>query len=84
MNTAPANQAMGLDQSINQARDFLSQYYSDTTNHEKPDKEMYEREQEVMRQLRYTVSLTTREGGSKSVDIFTLCIFTLPLMIMMI
>ena len=55
MNTAPANQAMGLDQSINQARDFLSQYYSDTTNHEKPDKEMYEREQEVMRQLRYTV-----------------------------
>ena len=52
MNINPANKALELDQSITQARDFLAQYYSDTTNHEKPDKEMYEREQEVMRQLR--------------------------------
>ena len=53
MNTNPANKALTLDQSIIQARDFISQYYSDTLNHEKPVKERAEREKEVIQQLRY-------------------------------
>ena len=53
MNTNPANKALTLDQSIIQARDFISQYYSDTINHEKPVKERAEREKEVIQQLRY-------------------------------
>ena len=53
MNTNPANKALTLEQSILQARDFISQYYSDTFNHEKPVKEQAEREKEVIQQLRY-------------------------------
>ena len=53
MNTAPNNKAMTLDQSIIQAKDFISQYYSDTVNHKKPAKEQAEREKEVIQQLRY-------------------------------
>ena len=52
MNTNPANKALGLDQSINQARDFLAQYYSDTINHEKPARDHADREKEVIQQLR--------------------------------
>ena len=55
MNTNAANKAMTLDQSIIQARDFISQYYSDTLNHEKPVKERAEREKEVIQQLRYVI-----------------------------
>ena len=53
MNTAPNNKAMTLDQSIIQAKDFISQYYNDMVNHEKPAKEKAEREKEVIQQLRY-------------------------------
>ena len=53
MNTNPANKALTLEQSILQARDFISQYYSDTVNHKKPVKERAEREKEVIQQLRY-------------------------------
>ena len=53
MNTNPANKALTLEQSIIQARDFISQYYNDTINHEKPAKEKADREKEVIQQLRY-------------------------------
>mgnify|MGYP001269953489 CR=1 FL=1 len=53
MNTNPANKAMTLDHSILQAKDFISQYYSDTVNHKKPAKEQAQREKEVTQQLRY-------------------------------
>ena len=57
MNTAPNNKAMTLDQSIIQAKDFISQYYSDTVNHKKPAREQAEREKEVIQQLRYQSEL---------------------------
>ena len=52
MNTTAANLPLGLDTAITQARDFLSQYYSDNINHEKPVKSHAEREREVLQQLR--------------------------------
>ena len=57
MNTNPANKALSNDQAIIQARDFLSQYYSDSLNHEKPQKSHAEREKEVLKQLRYVLDL---------------------------
>ena len=53
MNTNPAIKALTLDQSIIQARDFISQNNSDTVSHEKPVKERAEREKEVIQPLRY-------------------------------
>ena len=53
MNTNPANKALTLEQSIIQARDFISQYYNDMENHEMPAMEQAEREKEVIQQLRY-------------------------------
>ena len=55
MNTSPANKALSNDQAIIQARDFLAQYYSDSLNHEKPQKPHAEREKEVLKQLRYVI-----------------------------
>ena len=51
MNVGPKNGPLTLEESIVQARDFLDQYYSDTTNHEEPKLERAEREQEVMQQI---------------------------------
>ena len=52
MNTTPANKALSPDTAINQAVDFLHQYYNDALNHEKPEKSHAEREREVLQQLR--------------------------------
>ena len=52
MNTTPANQPLSSDTAMNQAKDFLYQYYSDTLNHDKPEKSQSEREREVVQQLR--------------------------------
>ena len=52
MNTSPANKALSPDTAINQAVDFLHQYYNDTINHEKPERSHAEREREVLQELR--------------------------------
>ena len=52
MNTTAANKPLSNDKAIIQARDFLSQYYSDNINHEKPQKPHAEREKEVLKELR--------------------------------
>ena len=56
MNTTPANQPLSSDTAMNQAKDFIYQYYSDTVNHGKPEKSQSEREKEVVQQLRLTGS----------------------------
>ena len=48
MNTDPHNKPLSADAAINQARDFLQQYYSDTLNHEKPSQPKAVREKEVL------------------------------------
>jgi len=52
MNTNAQNKPMTVEKSILQARDFLSQYYNDHVNHEKPKKPQSEREKEVIQQIR--------------------------------
>ena len=52
MNTTAASKALSSDTAMNQAKDFLFQYYNDTVNHDKPEKCHAEREKEVMQQLR--------------------------------
>ena len=52
MNTTSASKALSPDTAINQAVDFLHQYYNDTVNHDKPAKTHSEREKEVLQQLR--------------------------------
>ena len=52
MNTAAASKALSSDTAINQAIDFLAQYYNDTVNHGVPEKSHSEREKEVLQQLR--------------------------------
>ena len=59
MNTTPANQPLSSDTAMNQAKDFIYQYYSDTLNHEKPEKSQTEREREVVQQLRWRPGLLT-------------------------
>ena len=56
MNTDPHNKPLSTDAAINQAKDFLQQYYSDTLNHEKPSQPQAVREKEVLEQLRLTGS----------------------------
>ena len=52
MNTSAHNKALGVDQAITQARDFLAQYYSDTAHHDKPELAQADREREVLQQIR--------------------------------
>ena len=47
----PMNKPLTLDKSLAQAKDFLKQYYADTTNHEKPEKNIKERQAEVRRNM---------------------------------
>ena len=56
MNTDPHNKPLSADAAINQARDFLQQYYSDTVNHEKPSQPKAVREKEVLQELRLSGS----------------------------
>jgi nitric-oxide synthase len=63
MNMTPMNKPLTLDKSLAQAKDFLKQYYADTTNHEKPEKNIKERQAEVLAELREkkTYNLTSDE-----------------------
>ena len=54
MNTEAHNKILSPDTAINQAKDFLRQYYRDTTNHVRPDQPMAHREKDVLQQLRLT------------------------------
>ena len=56
MNTAPHNKPLSAEAALNQAQDFLQQYYSDTLTHEKPSQPQAAREKEVLQQLRLTGS----------------------------
>ena len=63
MNTSAQNKPLPLDVALSQAKDFLRQYYGDTTNHDKPEKSHKERQAEVLAELREkkTYDLTTDE-----------------------
>jgi len=63
MNIAPANKPHSLDVALTQAKDFLKQYYADTTNHEKPEKSFQNRQAEVLSELKekQTYELTKDE-----------------------
>ena len=63
MNTDPHNKPLSVEAALVQAKDFLAQYYSDTTNHERPRQARAVREREVVAQLRLggTFSLTQDE-----------------------
>ena len=56
MNTDPHNKPLSPDTVINQAKDFLQQYYRDTVNHEKPALSLARREREVLQQISQTGS----------------------------
>ena len=63
MNTTAANKPLALDKALAQAKDFLRQYYADTTHHAKPEKDLQERQAEVLAELREkkTYDLTSDE-----------------------
>merc|ERR1711892_718683 len=63
MNTTAANKPLALDKALAQAKDFLRQYYADTTHHAKPEKGLQERQVEVLAELREkkTYDLTSDE-----------------------
>ena len=63
MNMTPMNKPLPLDKAVAQAKDFLKQYYADTTNHEVPEKSIQERQADVLADLREkkTYDLTTDE-----------------------
>ena len=51
MNISPANKPLSSEKTLNQAEDFLKQYYADITNHGKPKKGIEERKDEVFAEL---------------------------------
>ena len=61
MNIGPANSPLPRDQMLQQAEDFINEYYQDRENHEKPGVGKEERTIEVMRQLKSVESYTLTE-----------------------